>query len=147
MAEVTLSGNRPESSLQVWSQLVASLQQSGFREAGPEYLKLSRLVADTRRFELLRTGSAADELAWERLREVGAVAHALLAPLAEAARILAELPMQATVVAEVAKAVAPPPAAKKATKRPSPKRPSPKKAKKAKPKSLRKQRKPLSKEN
>ena len=145
MGEVTLSGNRPESSLQVWSQLVASLQQSGFREAGPEYLKLSRLVADTRRFELLRAGSAADELAWEQLREVGAVAHALLAPLAEAARILAELPMQATVVAEVAKAVAAsrgksaPPAAKKGTKRPSPK--------KVQPKSLRKPRKQLSKEN
>jgi hypothetical protein len=97
MDETTLSGNRPESSLQVWSQLLDSLRRSGFREAGPEYLKLSRFVADVRRHQMVSGGDSAQETVWNQLSEVGVEAHGLLAPLAEAARILAELPLRVSI--------------------------------------------------
>jgi hypothetical protein len=87
----------PESSLQVWSQLLESLRRSGFREAGPEYLKLSQLVAEVRRRQLLRGFSQSEEAVWKKLSDVGVEAHALLGPLAEAARILAELPLRVSM--------------------------------------------------
>jgi hypothetical protein len=97
MSETTLSGNRPESSLQIWKQLLDSLRRSGFREAGPEYLKLSKLVAEVRRRQVVSGCEEQEEPVWQKLSELGCEAHALLAPLTEAAHLLAELPLKVSI--------------------------------------------------
>jgi hypothetical protein len=83
--------DRPEGVSAVWEQMILSLSKSGFQAAGPEYLRLSQLVLQSRRAALL--GGAADAAQWDRLRQLGGQAMALMQPLMEAARILAELPM------------------------------------------------------
>ena len=89
---ITLSGDRPESSLQVWSQLLESLRQSGFEHAGPEYLKLSQYIANSRKMKLLQGAGVEVESVWSDLRNVGFEVQHLLLPMLEAARLLSELP-------------------------------------------------------
>ncbi|MBK9575506.1 MAG: hypothetical protein IPO40_00375 [Fibrobacteres bacterium] len=81
MAEESLSGNRPESNLQVWGQLLQSLRQIGFAQAGPEYLKLARLVFESRKHQLLTSKSLGNPEDWSRLSSVAAEVRELLRPL------------------------------------------------------------------
>lgn len=92
MAEESLSGNRPESNLQVWGQLLQSLRQIGFAQAGPEYLKLARLVFESRKHQLLTSKSLGNPEDWSRLSSVAAEVRELLRPLFDASGILADLP-------------------------------------------------------
>lgn len=75
----------------VWEQIVANLKGAGYAEAGPEYLRLSQLLKETRHGDLMQ-GTAQDSEQWDRLRELGAEALELLTPIADAAAALARLP-------------------------------------------------------
>ncbi|HNY31219.1 MAG TPA: hypothetical protein PKO15_10065 [Fibrobacteria bacterium] len=92
MAEASLSGNHPESNLQIWGQLLQSLRQIGFAQAGPEYLKLARLVFESRKHQLLTAKPLGRPDDWSRLSSVASEVRELLRPLFEASGILADLP-------------------------------------------------------
>jgi hypothetical protein len=94
MSELTLPVEKPESSIQLWANLAQSLQQGGFGVAGPEYLKLAKLVVSVRRAQLLAAAQSpsVDEPNWQKLSAIANSVFTLLDPLREASRMLAELP-------------------------------------------------------
>lgn len=96
MAEVSLPVERPESSIQLWSNLADSLRHGGFGQAGPEYLKLAQMVAQVRRMQLVRSMGEPrpDDAEWAKLSVIASTVLTLLEPLREASRLLAELPTQ-----------------------------------------------------
>ena len=77
--------------LRLWSEIVRSLSQAGYEQAGPEYLRLSKLLIETRTAELVN-GQDLTDAGWTQLREQAAEALRLLEPLVESARLLATLP-------------------------------------------------------
>jgi len=75
----------------VWAGIVHSFESAGLAAAGPEYLRLSQVVSAARRSAAPSTRrSGPDE--WEPVRVLGRRAVELLAPVLEAATLLAELP-------------------------------------------------------
>lgn len=96
MPEVSLPVERPESSIQLWSNLADSLKHGGFGQAGPEYLKLAQIVTQVRRMQLVRSAGEArpDDAEWAKLSSIAGTVLTLLEPLREASRLLAELPTQ-----------------------------------------------------
>jgi hypothetical protein len=83
----------PGQAAAVWLTVVAALEQSGFAQAGPEYLKLSRILLEQRALDFA-AGKPADEQ-WLALRQAAADALALLEPLHQAATRLTQLPIDA----------------------------------------------------
>jgi hypothetical protein len=81
-----------EGALRLWSGIVRGLQQQGYEKAAPEYLRLSRLLANARRNELLR-GVVGEAPHWIQIRKLAAEAARLLRPLLESAETLANLPI------------------------------------------------------
>lgn len=96
MPEVSLPVERPESSIQLWSNLADSLKHGGFGQAGPEYLKLAQIVTQVRRMQLVRSVGEPrpDDAEWAKLSSIAGVVLTLIEPLREASRLLAELPTQ-----------------------------------------------------
>jgi hypothetical protein len=86
------SGTLPTSdgALRLWSEIVRGLRSAGYKQAVPEYLKLSRMLSQTRMTELVK--GQPESAQWTQLRELAREALESLGPLAEAARILAEMP-------------------------------------------------------
>ena len=78
--------------LRLWSEIVRSLSQAGYEQAGPEYLRLSKLLIETRTAELVN-GQDLTDAGWTQLREQAAEALRLLEPLVESARLLATVPL------------------------------------------------------
>lgn len=82
----------PGQAAAVWVTVVAALEQSGFAVAGPEYVKLSRLLLEQRALEFAE-GKDADEQ-WLALRDAARAALTLLDPLHRAATRLTQLPIE-----------------------------------------------------
>lgn len=91
-----------EGALRLWTEIVRGLQAAGYSRVVPEYLKLSRVLAQVRMTELLQGQAEAGH--WSELRRLAAEALESLNPLVEAARILAELPTEIRGIHEVAPA-------------------------------------------
>ena len=81
-----------DGALHLWRGIVRSLQMAGYAKVVPEYLKLSRLLSQTRMAELLKGQPDAEH--WNELRALAGEALQCLGPLVDAAKILAELPAE-----------------------------------------------------
>ena len=86
-----------EGALRLWTEIARGLRAAGYDKVVPEYLRLSRMLAQTRMTEMLHGKREAEH--WEQLRMLGTEALQSLGPLAEAARLLAELPTEMRAVA------------------------------------------------
>ena len=81
-----------EGALRLWTEIVKGLRAAGYSQVVPEYLKLSRMLSQARLTELV-TGQP-EAPYWGELRMLGCEALESLGPLADAAKILAELPLE-----------------------------------------------------
>jgi hypothetical protein len=76
---------------EIWLSLVVALRQAGYEDAGPEYIRLSRLLQQNCTADLM-TGRTSSIVAWDELRQIAAEAVSLLGPMVTAASMLADLP-------------------------------------------------------
>lgn len=90
-----------QGAIEVWSSIVVALRQAGYEAAGPEYVRLSRLLAQQHTADLL-AGRASPDPRWEELRRVAAEAVSLLGPVVEAASLLTALPTEMSVAPDAA---------------------------------------------
>lgn len=86
----TIELTTTQAALQLWSAIAQGLRQAGYKETGPEYLRLSKMLSRQHRAEIL-AGKTDEAAEWREIRDVAAEAVALLEPLTEAARLLADL--------------------------------------------------------
>jgi len=80
-----------DGAVKLWTMIVGGLRQAGYANTVPEYLRLSRMLAQTRMTELVK-GKQGNADQWNELRQLGSEAVRLLKPLLESAQILADLP-------------------------------------------------------
>jgi hypothetical protein len=89
-APSTTSMTTTEGALQLWREIVRGLRAADYVQSVPEYLKLSRVLSQVRVTELLQGKAEAEH--WTELRKLAAEALQSLDTLAEAARVLAQIP-------------------------------------------------------
>ena len=94
----TVEMSATEGALELWSSIVVALRQAGYAAAGPEYLRLSRVLTQQYSAHLLAGGASAAR--WGEIRRVGAEAVELLGPVVEAASLLARLPTEVSLAPE-----------------------------------------------
>lgn len=87
-----------DGAVELWTAIGGALREAGYGDAGPEYLRLSRLLQQAHNAALLDPPVAEAEK-WATLRHAAMTAYELLGPLAEAAATLAKLPSDGTAVA------------------------------------------------
>ncbi len=94
------NASKVQGAVQLWTQIVQALESANYTTILPEYLRLSRMLAQTHATELLL--GRAEISHWERLRKLSGRSLEILMPLIEAARVLHELPTDITEVGQAA---------------------------------------------
>lgn len=81
-----------DGALQLWREIVRGLRAADYAQAVPQYLKLSQALRQLRTTELL--GGHPEPAYWAEIRDLAREALQSFGPLLEAARLLAELPLE-----------------------------------------------------
>lgn len=85
-----------EGAIQLWTGLAKGFEAAGYEKVVPEYLRLSRLLSQMRVLELIK--GQGDPAQWTTLRGLARAVLLHLNPLVEAAKVLAELPLDIAAV-------------------------------------------------